>query len=160
MATGASVVSGIMVTEALNKTSVGAIPYVGDIITTFCGTFVTGVMSCSLLYFLDHNSAINGIVNILNKIPCIDTYVAYLKMQAAVLEEYAAKLMDLDLDRFKRETSIFVEASFMLDADLSEQELNLKLMKVYNSIGIELPWHGYTTFDNFMNDNNAKLTFK
>ena len=159
IATGASVISGIMVTEALNKTSVGVIPYVGDIISTFCGTFVTGVMSCSLLYFLDHNSAINSIVKVLDKIPCIDNYVAYLKMQASMLDEYAAKLMDLDLDRLKKETSIFVDASFLLDTELSDQELNVTLQQVYNSIGIELPWRGYASFDNFMNDKNSILTF-
>lgn len=160
IATGASVISGIMVTEALNKTSVGAIPFVGDIISTFCGTFVTGVMSCALLYFLDHNGAINSIVKVLDTIPCIDNYVAYLKMQASVLDEYAAKLMDIDLSRFKKETSIFVEASVVLDDELSEHELNVRLLQIYDSIGVELPWRGHTSFNNFMNDKNVILTFK
>lgn len=160
IATGASVISGIMVTEVLNKTSVGTIPYIGDVISTFCGTFVTGVMSCSLLYFLDHNGAINSIVKVLDTIPCIDNYVAYLKIQASILDEYAAKLIDLDLTRFKKETSIFIEAAVVLDNELSEHELNVRLLRIYDSLGVQLPWREYASFNNFMNDTNAILTFK
>jgi len=55
---GASVVVGVLVNEAISKTPIGAIPIAGDIIQTFCGTLVTGIMSCTLLYFLDRNEKI------------------------------------------------------------------------------------------------------
>jgi hypothetical protein len=161
IATGASVVSGVMVTEALNKTAVGTIPFIGEIISTFCGTMVTGIMTCSLLFFLDHNSAINKLVEIINKIPSIDNYVAYVKMQAHVLDEYAAKLMNLDIETFRKETGLFVEASIMLD-NIAEDDttINGKLIAIYDMLRIELPWRGFTSFDEFMNDETAILTFK
>lgn len=161
IATGASVVSGVMVTEALNKTAIGTIPFIGEIISTFCGTMVTGIMTCSLLYFLDHNSAINKVVEIINKIPSIDNYVAYVKMQAQVLDEYAAKLMSLDIETFRKETSLFVEASIILD-NIGEDDttINGKLIAIYDMLRIELPWRGFSSFDEFMNDETAILTFK
>ena len=64
LATGASVVAGTMVSELIAKTAVGAIPVVGSIVQTFCGTLVTGIMSCSLLYMLDNNKAINWIIDL------------------------------------------------------------------------------------------------
>lgn len=161
IATGASVVSGVMITEALNKTAIGAIPYIGEIISTFCGTMVTGIMTCSLLYFLDHNSAINKVVEIINKIPSIGNYVAYVRMQAQVLDEYAAKLMSLDIEKFEKETELFVEASDMLD-NIGEDDttINGKLLTIYDMLKIELPWRGYSSFNEFMNDETAILTFK
>lgn len=161
IATGASVVSGVMVTEALNKTAVGTIPFIGEIVSAFCGTMVTGIMTCSLLYFLDHNSAINKVVEIINKIPSIDNYVAYVKMQAQVLDEYAAKLMRLDIETFRKETSLFVEASIILD-NIGEDEttINGKLIAIYDMLRIELPWRGFSSFDEFMTDKTAILTFK
>lgn len=161
IATGASVVSGVMVTEALNKTAVGTIPFIGEIISTFCGTMVTGIMTCSLLYFLDHNSAINKVVEIINKIHSIDNYVAYVKMQAQILDEYAAKLMSLDIETFRKETSLYLEASIMLD-NIGEDDttINGKLIAIYDMLRIELPWRGFSSFDEFMNDKTAILTFK
>ena len=100
IATGASVVVGSLIGDMIQKTGIGAIPVVGEIATVFCSSLVTGIMSCSLLYMLDHNSAINKLIDILNKIPSVANYVAYFRQQAALLDEYAAKLFNIDLATF------------------------------------------------------------
>lgn len=159
IATGASVVAGVAVSEAIVKTGVGMLPFIGDIVSTFCGTMVTGIMTCSLLYLLDHNSAIDKLVCAINKIPSIENYIAYAKMQARVLDEYAARLMEMDLDKFRKETGHFVGAVAMLET-VDDAELNVQLLKVYDALAVDLPWRGYDTFDEFMEDKNSRLTFR
>ena len=83
LATGASVVIGTSVGEAIEKTFIGSIPVVGNIVKTFCSTLVTGVMSCSLLYFLDRSEIMNKLVTKLNNL--LNTQVNYFYSQKAYL---------------------------------------------------------------------------
>jgi hypothetical protein len=160
LATGASVVVGCLVGDLIHKTGIGAIPIVGNIVVTFCSTLVTGIMSCSLLYFLDHNSFINCLVNILNKIPSVSNYVIYFREQAALLDEYAAKLFSIDLARFKEETAIFNNAMAKWESGADTFEMNRFLKDVYfNKLKLESPFGPYNDIDSFMMDKSAVLTF-
>lgn len=159
IATGASIVAGTMVGDLIAKTGIAAIPVVGGIVQTFCGTLVTGILSCSLLYLLDKNSAVNKIVQVLNSIPTVDDIVAYYRVQARLLEEYCAKLMDIDLDTFKKETRSFGEAVFVLESANNQQELNFALRTVYKRLNIDLPIGSHKDMDSFMADPDSKLRF-
>jgi len=160
LATGASVVTGYLVSELINQTPLGALPFgIGDVVKTFCGTLITGVLSCTLLYFLDRNPIINRIVEYLNKFPTIEKFIQYYKQQAALLEEYAAKLMEIDIDSFKKEVAVYHDALKVLDETSSPETLNVQLKSIYNRLNIELPWKE-GTFDDFMNDKNSVLRFE
>lgn len=159
LATGASVVAGTMVSELIGTTAVGQIPVLGEIVQTFCGTLVSGVLSCSFLYFLDNSAIVNKIVEILNKIPTMESVVLYYRQQAALLEEYLAKWQDIDLAKFKREVDMYNDAVVRLENCNSIKETNSQLLSIYNQIGIDIPW-GNRSFDDFMNDKNARLVFK
>lgn len=159
IATGASVVAGTMVGDLIAKTGVAAIPVVGDIVQTFCGTLVTGILSCSLLYLLDRNSAVNKIVQILNSIPTVDDIVVYYRTQARLLEEYCAKLMDIDLATFQKETQSYCEAVSILESANNQQELNCALWTVYKRFEINSPIGNHKDINSFMADPNSKLKF-
>lgn len=159
IATGASVVLGSMVGDAIAETGIGAIPVVGEIVQTFCSTLVTGILSCSLLYLLDRNQTINKVVNALNSIPTVDDIVNYYKMQARLLEEYCAKLMSIDLEKFKKEIASYSEAMSLLETATSQQELNVALKKVYAKLGLPSPYGKYDNINAFMADSNSHLTF-
>ena len=159
IATGASVVAGTMVGDLIAKTGVAAIPVVGDIVQTFCGTLVTGILSCSLLYLLDRNSAVNKIVQILNSIPTVDDIVVYYRTQARLLEEYCAKLMDIDLATFQKETQSYNEAVSILESANNQQELNCALWTVYKRFEINSPIGNHKDINSFMADPNSKLKF-
>ena len=161
LATGASVVVGGIVSTAIAATPIGAIPVVGGIIQTFCGTLVTGVMSCTLLYFLDRSKMVNKLVDFLNSIRTIDQDVAYYKQQAVYFEQYAAKLMDIDIDTFKLETEAYSQAVNDLDSARSERELNTKLYSLFDKQGIKMSWQStHDSFDSFMRDKSAVLRFE
>lgn len=159
IATGASVVAGTMVGELIAKTGIAAIPVVGDIVQTFCGTLVTGIMSCSLLYLLDKNSAVNKIVEVLNSIPTIDDIVVYYRIQAQLLEEYCAKLMDIDLGKFQKEIESYNEALCVLENTGNQHELNLALRSIYKELELNSPLGNYTEINSFMADKDCKLKF-
>lgn len=159
IATGASVVTGTMVGDLIAKTGISAIPVLGGVVQTFCATMVTGIMSCSLLYLMDRNPVVNKIVQILNKIPTIDDFVVYYRMQARLLEEYCAKLMDIDLDKFKKEIASYRDAVSFLENASSQQELNLALRTVCSQLDIKSPLGNHKDMDSFMADSNSKLCF-
>ena len=159
IATGASIVAGTMVGDLIAKTGVAAIPIVGDIVQTFCGTLVTGILSCSLLYLLDRNSAVNKIVHVLNSIPTVDDIVVYYRTQARLLEEYCAKLMDIDLAAFQKEVQSYGEAVSILEDAANEQELNFALRTVCKRLEIGSLIGNHKDMDSFMADPNSKLKF-
>lgn len=159
IATGASIVAGTMVSDLISKTGIGAIPVIGGITQTFCGTLVTGIMSCSLLYLLDKNPAVNAIVKVLNSIPTIDDIAVYYQTQARLLEEYCAKLMNIDLTAFQKETQSYCEAVFILENANNEQELNFALRTIYKRLEIDSPIGSHADINSFMADKNSKLKF-
>ena len=161
LATGASVVAGTMVSELIAKTTVGTIPIIGNIVQTFCGTLVTGIMSCSLLYLLDNNKAINWIVSILNKTPSVDNAVNYYRNQAVLLEVYSADLFSIDLETFAKEISTIHNAVNSLSSDMDTAALNKCLLNIYKQLGLELPWQtlSYKSENDFWTDRNGEWGF-
>ena len=161
LATGASVVAGTMVSELVSKTPIGVFPIAGSIIQTFLGSLVTGIMSCSLLYILDNNKAINWIVSILNKIPTVENVVMYYREQAKLLEIYCADLFSIDLDTFKKEVATIHDAVESLSVNMSSDALNIALHEIYNKLGLELPWQAivYKTEDDFWTDRDSEWGF-
>lgn len=158
IATGASVVAGSIVSEFIEKTPMGMVPVIGDIVKTFCGTFVTGIMSCTLLYFLDRSEVMNKLVNILNNLNTMSTEVNYFYRQAEYFEKYAAEIMMIDIDKFHEETEAYYSTALKIEDAKNESELNSILKDILNEIGIQIPWKG--DFDSFMSDKNAVLVFE
>lgn len=159
LATGASIVVGTIIGGLIGETPVGKIPVIGDIVQTFCGTLVSGILSCSLLFFLDKCPLITKLVNFLNNFDKTYKTLEAMKRINAALDRYAAELMEIDIDKFKRETEAFNDCVNRLGSCCSEEELNTKLYKIYDEMNIRIPWDGYDSFDDFMNDKNAKLVF-
>lgn len=155
---GASVAVGILVNEAISKTPVGVIPIVGDIIQTFCGTFVTGIMSCTLLYVLDNNEYINKLVKFLDTIPTLSKSVEYFHQQVEYFENYAAEIMNIDIEQFKKEERMYTNFALKIENAKNEAELNSILKEIHSEMGLRLPYSG--SFEDFMQDRNGKLVFK
>ena len=132
-----------------------------SIVQTFCGTLVTGIMSCSLLYLLDNNKAINWIVSILNRAPSVDKVIIYYREQAILLEKYSADLFNIDLETFKNEIATIHDAVKALSSDMSTDSLNKCLLNIYKQLGLELPWQAlpYNSEDDFWTDKEGAWGF-
>lgn len=155
LAVGASIVLGTVVSEAISKTAVGVIPVVGDIIQTFCGTLVTGIVSCTLIYFLDRSEISNKLVCILNNFHTFSTEVNYFKAQAEYFEKCAAEIMSIDIDKFRKETYEFNAFAYKIENVKSERELNFLLKDMMKKSGISSPYGN--DFDSFMCDKSKRL---
>ena len=142
LATGASVVVGVMVNELLVATPAGTIPVVGEITSTFCGAFVTGIMSCTLLYVLDRNEKINKLVSWLNQLPSLEREISFYREQAEYFEAYAAQLMKIDVDGFKRELEKLRNLADEISDLKSESDLKVKLVQFYKDNKMDFPWKG------------------
>lgn len=160
LSVGASITVGILVSDAISHTTLGALGETGQIVQNFCGVFVTGIMSCTLLTFLDRSSVINSLVNSLNQIHTIETEVNYYRRWAEYFERYAAELMQIDLVQFEKESEACNAIAVQLDAAQTADELNYILKQAFQSRNIPLPWEGFSDFDAFMSHSSARLVFQ
>ncbi len=159
IATGASIVVGSMVSIALEGTALGQTPVTGDIVQTFLGSLATGIMSCTLLLFLDRSKIVQNLVGFLNSLDKgVDKELAYIKQQAEFFENYAAKLMDIDIDKFQTEVSVYSDfTDEWLKCD-NDESFNCILRSMTEKLDIKLPWTG--DFDEFMGNRNNTLVFE
>lgn len=160
LATGASVVTGTMVSELIDNTAIGTLPVLGEAIQSFCGAFVGGIMSCTFLYLFDRSEIIKKLVQNLDNIHTIETEVQYFRQQADYFERYAAELMDIDLKKFQEEASLYWRIAALLENTKSAEDLNSTLKNAYQMINATIPWQGYECFNDFMQDKSAQLVFE
>lgn len=160
LATGASIVLGTAVSELIGKTPVGQIPIIGEVVRNFCGSLVMGILSCALLYALDKQSDMKKLIGYLNRIDTFDKSAAIMKRTADEFEKYAARIMNIDIDKFRQETREFNKCVSDIDGYSDEEELNRGLYGIYNILDIKIPWESYERFDDFMSDSNSRLVIE
>ena len=158
MAVGGSVIVGTTVSELISRTPVGMLPVVGDIIQTFCGTLVSGIMSCSLLCFLDRSTIMQQLIAQFNNIPTMSSSIDYFREQAKKFESYAARLQNIDLSQFQKECRAYEEILGGIEQIHDETKLNTFLRNVFEKYHLPLPWEG--DFDAFMQNRDNHLVFE
>ncbi|MCL2102210.1 MAG: hypothetical protein FWH22_10925, partial [Fibromonadales bacterium] len=159
IATGASVVIGTVVQEAVNKAltpHIAAIPGLGgtvvDIVSVFAGTLCTGFLTVSLLHYLD-SDPFDGFLT-----KQIDQTIAAYKRQAQLFAEYAAKLKELDIAKFEKETTLYYDLALRLESIDNDRDLNTMLKQAAKKIGVSMPW-GDCSLDEFMKNKSLRLRF-
>ncbi|MCM1165920.1 MAG: hypothetical protein NC299_08425 [Lachnospiraceae bacterium] len=83
-----------------------------------------------------------------------------MKRVHAALTNYLKELEKIDIELFKKETEMYNQMVEELSMANSEQDLTLMLIAQYEHMGIALPWKGYDSFDDFMQDKNSRLVFE
>ena len=154
LASGASVLAGTATGDIIAKTPVGVTPEIGPVVTTFCQTMVSGLLSCTFLIFLDRSRFINELVDIMNKIP---TIVTDYREIANAMESYAAKIANLDIEKFRQETQKYAGVAEDICDCEDEDSLNSVLYEAYKGFGVKIPWEG--DFNTFMGNKNNRLVF-
>ncbi|MGI6641398.1 MAG: hypothetical protein ACOX48_07975 [Limnochordia bacterium] len=67
LSTAVSVIIGGLVQEAVSKINV-PVPVLGDVLPIFLGSLVTGILSVTMLYFLDHSKTVQKVVEYANQL--------------------------------------------------------------------------------------------
>jgi hypothetical protein len=152
--TGASVIIGSAVGESLRTSPIATIPEVGDIIIAFISALTSGIMSCTILCFLDRSKTIKQLLYFLDQIP---TEVNNYKEIAEYMEKYYAMLEKYDLEKFKNDISSIHNITNNINKIDSDDELNKYLLSVYDELNIPKPWTG--DIDSFMSNKENYLKF-
>ena len=129
-------------------------PVVGPVTQTFSATLVSGLLSCTLLVFLDRSKFMNSLIDKLNAIP---SEVNNYKEVADAFERLAAKIENIDIAKFKEDTERYKSVSESISKAESEDEMNNILLSAYKSLDIKIPWE--CDFDTFMSNKNNRLVF-
>ena len=157
LATGASIVIGSLLSDCIGKSGLAAIPEVGPVIQSFMGAFTTGILTCTLLYYLDHDDKVQSLVEKMNAQSAVISTLEEFKAQAEYLDRYAAELMNIDLEQFCKETAVYHGLTEKLTQVSTEEELESTLGAAFQQLGLSLPWKG--DFDDFMSDPDSVLVF-
>lgn len=88
----------------------------------------------------------------------MDAFTDQIRRETVFLKAYQVELLRYDLDRFKRETAVYNEIGAYISGDYSAADFNTMLLLAYKYLGISSPW-GNRSFDDFMNDKSARLSF-
>ena len=154
LGSGASVITGMYVSDVLASTPIGMMPEVGPLITKFVSILVGGLLSCSLLILLDRSKLINSIVGRVNQ------YTTTRRMAAQTsrrFNEIAAELEGFEINIFVEECNRLSVVSNIICGAENPEEMDRLLDIVYSVYGLNNPWNG--DFDEFMDDDDAIFDF-
>lgn len=159
LATGASVIVGVLVGEFVDKLfTIPSLGIVREVCQVFTTTFVTGIMSCTLLHYLDKNEKINNLVKILNSVNLTEKTINYYREQARYFEKYAKKLFKIDFEQFKEISKKYSSFLDNIDEIKNYSELNKLLKEIVETLGIK-PFKE-NSLEEFMHNKNSVLTYK
>lgn len=158
LATSASTIVGTMVGNYLS-TNIGQIPVVGELLVTFIQVFLSGTLSCTLIYFIDKWEIAQKIYNFIEglDVNLFAESVEYMKQQVAMYEAYVSKLLEIDIETVVKETAKYGRVLTIL-RESDEIEINENLKALLAEFNIELPWTG--NFSSFIRDKSKKLVFQ
>lgn len=154
LAAGASVVIGTGVQETIAvKLSEFSIPEeIRNILSTFAGSLCTGLLSVTLLFYIDNDPFNKFIENVYGQ------NVIVLKAQVNLFEKYCAELENINLENIQYETMCIKRLVHELDRAYNADQVKESLNKTRNQLGIPCLWEN-STLDQKMNDKNWILTF-
>jgi len=152
LAMGGAVVAGTIVGETINKSPACALPYVGEAIQIFCSSFVTGTMTCTILLYFDRSKLVGKLAEQLDKTSVSKLLVRDFKEEAEEFEVYAAEIMSIDIEVFRKEVILFGDVFVRFEQAETEKEKNMILKEMYLSMGLKLPWSSFSSFEEFLSD--------
>lgn len=158
IAVAVSVILGGIIQECVSKLNIG-IPELGDVLSIFLGVLVTGVLSITLVYFLDNSEIVNKLVKFLDDITKSDLErtVESFKQVNKKLDMYLAELTKINYSTFSREIIVFRVINDRLCMARNDRELNSVLRAVVKERGISMPYDDLKGLDDFMLDEDAVL---
>lgn len=158
LATSASAIVGSLVGTYLAPTLSG-VPLVGGLLVTFIEVFISGIISCTLIYFIDKWDVAKKIYEFIKQLDIysFDEYVEGMKKQVVMYEAYVAKILKVDVNTVIRETEKYNRVLELLEHN-NYGMINNQLKALMSEININLPWQG--DFSSFMSNKKSKLVFK
>ncbi len=153
--TGASVVLGVVMEQwlssSLQASGIVTIPVIGsilaDIIPIFSGTLLTGLLSVTILYFMDNDEKMKKLMDFINKISedCFDRSLNTIKEANQLLDNYISELCNIDLDKLRKQVMDIHKVNYAIEGGNVEV-----LYKYCNDYGIKLQFSNTQQFKRLM----------
>lgn len=136
------------------------VPIIKDIIPIFVGSLVSGIMSISLLYYMDNSERVESLVNYCNEyIRGSREVLMDFKTANKKVDKYAAELASIEYEAFKEEIENINVLNDAIYKTKDIYELNYILTSAIEFMGIKLPYSNMAEMDDFMNDSDRNLVF-
>ena len=155
LAAGACIVIGTSVQDAMQKELVKfPIPVeLKNIIASFCGSLCTGLLTVSLLFYIDNDPFSKFLYS------ATGTGLENLKEQGRQFKEYCAELEKIDCEMLSSEIRCAKETCEKLQQAASLEQQRDILRSAAASLGLPSPF-GNRTIDDCMIDKGWTLTFE
>lgn len=154
LATGASVITGTVVQEqvSIKLSEINLVPDLKDVISVFSGTLCTGLMSVSLMFYIDNGPFTKFLTDVYGE------NTRQLQMQGVLFKRYCAELEKVDIDKLSWEADYIYDLSLRLDSANTQQDVNKLLRMAVTDLGLPSVFGGYT-IDERMQDKTWVLKF-
>lgn len=160
--TGASVVLGVILEQTLSQAlvnlGVASIPFIGpilvEVVSIFAGVLLTGLLTVTFVYFIEHSQVIKDLVAFLDKVfeDGYDRALNRMKEANQIIDDYIAKLCELDLGALRNTLRNLHSMSDALELGDSN-----KIYEVCKSLSVELQFNNRAEFVEFMLDKETIL---
>lgn len=158
---GASTVLGVFVEQHLSESLVGigsAIPVIGpilvDVISTFAGVLLTGLLSVSFIYYIDHSEKIKDLISFIDKTRenCFDSALNKMDEANRLIDSYIAKLCEIDVEQLHSKICELHDINAALKSSNT-----VALYNYCSNNNIILQFHDSEEFMSFMLDEDTIL---
>lgn len=156
--TSISITIGTLVQSSIRQMI--AVPVIKDIVSIFLGSLVTGLLSVSLLYYMDNSSKVQSLVNFCNNKfrGAGEVLEDFIEVNEEI-NRYAAELASIDYEKFEQEIENIHNINNLIYNTTDIYELNNALTEIINSKGLNLAYSNMEEMDKFMKDSDTKLIF-
>lgn len=156
----ASVVVGTFVSEAFSKLPVAQMPVIGEALTIFIGGITTGIISISLVYFIDHSKKVAQLVSYLNKFTDqIDLKHQFYTDLNMKLKQKVSELASIPLDELNDQILQVSNMTTSLKLATTLDEKNKIVTRAIHSMNLDLPYEDIDGLKTLMRDKTKTLTF-
>lgn len=155
LATGASIIVGTAVQQMLHDQLIktGTDGKMVEIISTFAGSLCTGLLTVSLLFYIDNDP----FARFLNGFSRMNLEI--LKKQEKMFKDFCASLEGIDIERFNFETEYVHQLMLDIDSVENNAQMNSMLKKAAKDLGLPSLWGEGSLADKLSQDPNWRLDF-
>ncbi|UPM56369.1 hypothetical protein [Gottfriedia acidiceleris] len=156
-----AVLAGNFVAQALEEMKISELPVIGEALTIFLSGLTTGVISISLIYFIDHSNEVEKLVNYLNIFA--DQFEAkrihYQKFNDK-LKQKVSELAQLPLEELNKQLDRVTTMTSQMNLAATDEQLNSIVSKTANEMQLALPYQDRVGLKQLMNDESLTLHFE
>lgn len=158
LAIGMGTVVGVIVEQEAALVGLESLPG-GEFLVEFIGMFIAGILSCTMIYFLDHLEVGSQIYRLIVGASPYASDLLYLRKIDAEIDEHLSRLLKIDLEHLQASRETFDETVKTLGDLEGEDTIRDFLLGEIQRLKISNPWGDCEDIDAFMGNKDNTLLF-